>query len=602
MQKKPRILLVDENLHNLSELEGILTCLNADFARAQSSEQAIRFAQEYDFCLAVVSAETSGGDIDALLRHLCRQSPAARLNVILLYSTYPAEAEARKAYACGVIDILFKPLVPSILINKAKMAVALYEQEKTAKIRAARSKQRKNADVLFRWLSQSMQQIAQAMASSLDMVEVPDLVLEQLPAVVPYERGSILLREGEALRIVAQRGFPPGWPISDARIPIRQGDVFQQIVETRQALLIDDVTATSAWQQAEGLPLNYSWLGVPLVARDRVIGMVSLTRRERAAFKPEEVSFISASASQAAVALVNAALLNDLKRFNDQLEYLVHERTEELKSAYSRLEKIDQAKSSFISVTEHELRTPLTLIQGYASLLDSMLKEDKTASELTRGIITGEQRLLEVVNNMLTVSKIDNQVLELRKTTIDVWLIIKIVRAEFKTALMDRHIEMNIDDSEALPEIHADTELLGKLFRNLFSNAIKYTPDGGSINVSARNIPTSRPTPGPFLPGTFVIDDFPQGDQPAIEILVSDTGIGIDPPYHDLIFEKFFQMGVVDLHSSGKTKFKGGGPGLGLAIARGIVQAHNGKIWVESPGHDESACPGSCFHIILPVS
>jgi signal transduction histidine kinase len=602
MQKRPRILLVDENAQNLSELESVLARLNVDFARAQTVEQALRFVKEYDFCMAIVSADLPGVDIDVLLKRLCRRPPSARLAVILLYSTYPAEAEARKAYTCGVADVLFRPLIPSILVDKAIMAIALYEQENTAKLRAARTKQRKNADVLFRWLSQSMQQIAQAMASTLDMMEVPDLVLEQLPAVVPYERGSILLREGEALRIVAQRGFPPGWPISDARIPIRQGDVFQQIVETRQALLIDDVTATSAWQQAEGLPLNYSWLGVPLVARDRVIGMVSLTRQERAAFKPEEVSFIAASASQAAVALVNAALLNDLKRFNDQLEYLVRERTEELKSAYSRLEKIDRAKSSFISVTEHELRTPLTLIQGYASLLDSMLKEDKTASELTRGIMTGEQRLLEVVNNMLTVSKIDNQVLELRKTRIDVWLIIKIVRAEFKAALSDRCMVMDIDDSEALPEIYADTELLGKLFRNLFSNAIKYTPDGGSIRVTARNIPTSRLTPGPFLPGTFDIDDFPQGDQPAIEILVSDNGIGIDPPYHELIFEKFYQMGVVDLHSSGKTKFKGGGPGLGLAIARGIAQAHKGKIWVESPGHDEAACPGSCFHVVLPVS
>lgn len=84
-------------------------------------------------------------------------------------------------------------------------------------------------------------------------------------------------------------------------------------------------------------------------------------------------------------------------------------------------------------------------------------------------------------------------------------------------------------------------------------------------------------------------------------MVVSDTGIGIDPRYQDLIFTKFYQTGEVALHSSGKTKFKGGGPGLGLAIARGIVQAHGGQIWVESPGYDEVKCPGSHFHVALPL-
>jgi signal transduction histidine kinase len=87
-----------------------------------------------------------------------------------------------------------------------------------------------------------------------------------------------------------------------------------------------------------------------------------------------------------------------------------------------------------------------------------------------------------------------------------------------------------------------------------------------------------------------------------VEIFVCDTGIGIDPANHRIIFEKLFQLGKVELHSSGRTKFKGGGPGLGLAIAAGIVRAHNGKVWVESPGYDEEKLPGSTFFIRLPLS
>jgi signal transduction histidine kinase len=83
---------------------------------------------------------------------------------------------------------------------------------------------------------------------------------------------------------------------------------------------------------------------------------------------------------------------------------------------------------------------------------------------------------------------------------------------------------------------------------------------------------------------------------------MSRTGIGIDPQHHELVFEKFFQTGEVLLHSSGKTKFKGGGPGLGLAISRGIVNAHHGRIWLESPKHDEDTCPGTTVFIRLPLN
>lgn len=86
-----------------------------------------------------------------------------------------------------------------------------------------------------------------------------------------------------------------------------------------------------------------------------------------------------------------------------------------------------------------------------------------------------------------------------------------------------------------------------------------------------------------------------------IEVIVSDTGIGIRPEHLDLIFTKFYQTSDPQHHSSGKTKFKGSGSGLGLAIAKGIVEAHGGKIWAESPGFDEEKCPGSQFHVILPV-
>jgi signal transduction histidine kinase len=114
-------------------------------------------------------------------------------------------------------------------------------------------------------------------------------------------------------------------------------------------------------------------------------------------------------------------------------------------------------------------------------------------------------------------------------------------------------------------------------------NAIKYTPDGGVITISGQPV-----------------QDAQAGD--CVQVQVRDTGIGIDAQYHEMIFEKFYQTGKVALHSSGKTKFKGGGPGLGLAIARGIMRAHNGRIWVESAEHNEEKCPGTTVYILLPIA
>ncbi|MFN8460094.1 MAG: ATP-binding protein, partial [Anaerolineae bacterium] len=150
--------------------------------------------------------------------------------------------------------------------------------------------------------------------------------------------------------------------------------------------------------------------------------------------------------------------------------------------------------------------------------------------------------------------------------------------------LAERNQTLTVADMSHLPLLMADPDAMQKVFFHLIVNAIKYTPDGGHITIVGQQV-------NPADNGIF----------PGLEIIISDTGIGIDPHYHELIFTKFYQTGELALHSSGKTSFKGAGPGLGLAIAKGIVEAHKGKIWVESTGHDEKTCPGSHFHILLPL-
>jgi signal transduction histidine kinase len=193
--------------------------------------------------------------------------------------------------------------------------------------------------------------------------------------------------------------------------------------------------------------------------------------------------------------------------------------------------------------------------------------------------------LHEIVDAMLDVAKIDARDLNLDTRPVVLAEVIEAVRSELKKSARERNQEIDLIDLHSLPSIVADATALRKVFYHLIINAIKYTPDGGKITISGQVLEPN-------------LTDLPKG---GVEIIVSDTGIGIDPRFHDLIFVKFYKTGELALHSSGKTKFKGGGPGLGLAIANGIVAAHQGRIWVESLGHDEKACPGSQFHVVLPL-
>jgi signal transduction histidine kinase len=152
------------------------------------------------------------------------------------------------------------------------------------------------------------------------------------------------------------------------------------------------------------------------------------------------------------------------------------------------------------------------------------------------------------------------------------------LRVELAQSIDERHQVLDIRKFPGGDEMtFGDAERLYQAFRNIFLNAVKFTPDGGMIIVDGRK-----------LPGF-------------VEVVFTDSGIGIDPEDTTRIFQKFGRLGNVSLHSSSKTKFKGGGPGLGLPITKGIIEAHGGSIWVESEGYDEEACPGAKFHVLLPI-
>jgi signal transduction histidine kinase len=263
-----------------------------------------------------------------------------------------------------------------------------------------------------------------------------------------------------------------------------------------------------------------------------------------------------------------------------EMETRVAHISSEMKKVQKQMERVDKSKSAFISVAAHELKTPITLIEGYASMMEDLMRAGKGVNldSLLAGMTTGIDRLRLIVDDMIDVSMIDNKLLKLNFQPMQIGQMVEALHLEVEETIKKRKLTMEIKSFSGNRQwIYVDPARMMQAIRNVINNAIKYTPDGGTITIDGRT-----------LPGF-------------IEVIISDTGIGISHEDQALIFEKFGQLGRVDLHSSGKTKFKGGGPGLGLPIARGILEAHGGSIWVESPGYDEKSCPGSTFHILIPA-
>jgi signal transduction histidine kinase len=269
----------------------------------------------------------------------------------------------------------------------------------------------------------------------------------------------------------------------------------------------------------------------------------------------------------------------DRMRENDQMTIGDLQKTNRV------LQQLDRNKLEFIQVAAHELRTPLTVLKGYANMLSTSpdLKANAALTEVVQGILKGANRMHEVVNMMLDVTRIDGETTKISPAPIVLRLVLSELLNLLKKDSEERGIEILIEHEPNIPILNGDPALIQKALYQLLLNAIKYTPDGGKIKISTHIVTIKNNIPG-------------------VEVRFADRGIGLDREHHELVFEKFYQVGDVAIHSSGKTTFKGGGPGLGLAIVRGVARAHGGKAWVESSGHDELYFPGSVFYLQLPLN
>jgi signal transduction histidine kinase len=260
----------------------------------------------------------------------------------------------------------------------------------------------------------------------------------------------------------------------------------------------------------------------------------------------------------------------------------------ELQDAYERLKHLEEAKSNFISVVSHELRTPLTVIHSYTQMLEILpaVNGDNSAKEMLVGITKGTTRLQEIINDMVSVVRVELARANFDLAPVSLRSIVRTIEEERAAVVKERNLTLKTEVASDLPMVGGDFKQLHSALARIVGNAIKYTPDGGKITISAQVI------------------DRPNGNEDThafVEMIISDTGVGIALDKQKMIFDKFSTAEDVAQHSTSQTNFMGGGAGLGLTIAKGVIESHNGRIWVESEGYDPEKLPGSKFFVLLPA-
>jgi len=307
----------------------------------------------------------------------------------------------------------------------------------------------------------------------------------------------------------------------------------------------------------------------PILAQQGIIGIIYVGNQSNAAAITQgDEEIISILASQIGQTLENARLFEQVFRSRQDLEAKVQDRTKQLELALSDVQNISKTKSEFISAVSHELRTPLTSIKGYASILMEGKLGDipEKVKERLGKINTHSDNLVKLINELLDISRIESGKVEMKLTKCDLSAMIDSIHDLLTPQIKDKNIHFTKQVGANIPKLMLDASQADRIFINLISNAIKFTPEEGTISVKAAL------------------------NNDIVTVEVSDTGIGISKEDIARLFDEFYR---VDNQINQNVK----GTGLGLPLAKKIVEAHNGRMWVTSTVNQ-----GTTFHFTLPVN
>jgi signal transduction histidine kinase len=410
-------------------------------------------------------------------------------------------------------------------------------------------------------LSRSVEQltalgeVGRAVGSSLDLATVLTTIVSRAVELSGLDGGVVFEYDEDAEEFIQRAQTETGSPLAEARRTnrIRKGEgVLGQTATTLESVQVSDITVPGAYAGRFRENLIESGiraiLAVPMVYEGRLIGCLGVTRSRPGNFPNETIELLRTFATQSALAIQNARLFHEI----------------EVKSR--QLEASSQHKSEFLANMSHELRTPLNAVIGFSEVLrERMFGELNDKQEEYLNDIHGSgQHLLSLINDILDLSKIEAGRMELELADFDLPTAIGNALTLVRERAGRRGIALHQTVDQRLGQVRGDERKIKQVLLNLLSNALKFTPEGGRVDVRVGLV------------------------NGLAEISVADTGVGIAPEDQEAIFEEFRQVGAADK--------KVEGTGLGLALSRRFVELHGGRIWVES-----QMGAGATFTFAIPV-
>lgn len=437
---------------------------------------------------------------------------------------------AIKALQLGVDDFLVKPFAPDMLSTAVAKAME--------KVRLRRENIRLRALIpLF--------ELSKTFMSTVAEDQLLRRVLEVAQQETRADKAALLLlsEDGRQLATHIGENFDVR-AVLDRELAVELARASQQLTIPAQQ---ETPVSPPLWINQLAQANIHSAIVTPLMIKAKPLGALIVAKSlPQDSFAASDADMLSILCGQAAIAIENARLF------------------EEIQQAYEELKELDRLKSEFINIAAHELRTPLAILMGHASLLAEDL--DGSAGQRMEVILRNAVRLRELIKQMLTLRYLESGMARLRLEQCDLGELVETSISDLRSLAQNKQQTVNVLVEEGLPPVMVDRERLHRVLSNLLLNATKFTPQGGTITIRG------------WLEGNDVL------------ISVQDDGIGIPPQEKDKIFERFYQVedSLTRRHE---------GIGLGLAIVKGMVELWHGRIWVES-----ELGAGSTFTFTIPQS
>ena len=420
--------------------------------------------------------------------------------------------------------------------------------------------------------SQVIAGLSDKLRSTLNLERVYDYIYESLNGAFHLKAFGILsyYEKNGVYYARYNRGFDTEGIEEYEAVPILE----KMFIKQNKPVVVSEIKTDSRDSKAKKLLVSLQRMKVavlmPLNVKDKTVGLLVLGEKESGdIFNNEDYKVLDVISAQSAIAIENAMLYDESQKFNVKLEKEVESATKELRDANVKLRKLDESKSEFISIASHQLRTPLTVIKGYISMIleGSFGKISVVQRDSLDKVYQSNERLISLVENLLNLSRIESGRLQFKYENMNLETIVDSVVEELSTKAKEKKLKLEYKKpAKLLPKVTIDQEKIRQVVMNIIDNSVKYTAKG-TVTVSLKQVENN------------------------IEFCVADTGMGIEPDDMPRLFQKFQRgTGTFLVHTEGT--------GLGLYVAREMIEQHKGKIWAESKGKNK----GSKFIFTLPIN